>query len=100
MKRIIAILKELIEDQKLNNKVKRVENAIQAANLNAETELMEIQDKKIKAVESLKDKDTEDVLKELVSLVEKEKEIKEATDNLAIVKEYLFETAEEVKKDK
>ena len=100
MKRIIAILKELIEDQKLNNKVKRVENAIQAASLNAETELMEIQDKKIKAVESLKDKDTEDVLQELVSLVEKEKEIQEATDNLAIVKNYLFETAEAVKKDK
>lgn len=100
MKRIIAILKELIEDQKLNNKVKRVENAIQAASLNAETELMEIQDKKIKAVESLKDKDTEDVLKELVALVEKEKEIQEATDNLAIVKNYLFETVEAVKKDK
>jgi hypothetical protein len=100
MKRIIAILKELIEDQKLNNKVKRVENAIQAASLNAETELMEIQDKKIKAVESLKDKDTEDVLGELVSLVEKEKEIQEATDNLAIVKNYLFETVEAVKKDK
>ena len=100
MKRIIAILKELIEDQKLNNKVKRVENAIQAASLNAETELMEIQDKKIKAVESLKDKDTEEVLGELVALVEKEKEIQEATDNLAIVKEYLFETVEAVKKDK
>jgi Tfp pilus assembly protein FimT len=91
MLKIIAILQEKMEEQKLKNKVNRVKNSIQAARLNAETDLMEVADNRIKAVESLKDKDTETVLAALVDLEERENAIRESLQNLDKVEKYLFE---------
>ena len=72
MIRIIAILSEKIEEQKMKNKVNRVKNSIQAARLNAETDMMQIADRRIAVIESLKEKETPDVLNALVSLEEEQ----------------------------
>lgn len=91
MLKIIAILQEKMEEQKLKNKVNRVKNSIQAARLNAETDLMEVADNRIKTVESLKDKDTESVLTELIELENRESAIRESLSSLDKVEKYLFE---------
>ena len=57
MKRIIAILKGKLEDVKLDNKVKRIESALNNAKLNAETELLGIEDEMQSVIESLTNTD-------------------------------------------
>lgn len=97
MIKIIAILQEKLEEQKLKNKVNRVKNCIQAAKLQAETDLMEISDKRIKAVESLKEKETTDVLNELMTIQHKENSIKTQLSELDQVERFLFEEIQQKK---
>ena len=91
MIRIIAILSEKIEEQKMKNKVNRVKNSIQAARLNAETDMMQIADRRIAVIESLKEKETPDVLNALVSLEEEQDAIQRNLQYLDNVEKFLFE---------
>ena len=97
MLNVVAILKEKVEEQKLENKVNRIKNAIQAARLNAETDLMEVADERIKTVETFKDDKTEAVLTKLCDLVSKEKSIKESLENLKEVEDFLFKDIKDTK---
>lgn len=90
MLRIIAILQEKIEEQKMKNKVSRVKNSIQSCRLNLETDMMELEDKQIKTVESLKDKSTDEVLTALVDIRRKMSALKETSEKLDEVENYLF----------
>lgn len=91
MIRIIAILSEKIEEQKMKNKINRVKNSIQAARLNAETDMMQIADRRIAVIESLKEKETPDVLNALVSLEEEQDAIQRNLQYLDNVEKFLFE---------
>lgn len=97
MIKIIAILQEKLEEQKLKNKVNRVKNCIQSARLQAETDLMEISDTKIKIVESLKERETSDVLTDLVDLQKKEDSINQQLFYLDKVEKFLFEEIQQKK---
>jgi len=95
--KIIAILQEKLEEQKLKNKVNRVRNCIQAARLQAETDLMEIYDKKIKTTESLKERETDDVMSDLVALEANEDSINRQLSYLDKVEKFLFEEVQQKK---
>ncbi len=91
MIRLIAILSEKIEEQKMKNKVNRVKNSIQAARLNAETDMMKIADQRIVVIESLKEKETPDVLEQLVQLEADQEVIQNQLRYLDGVEKFLFE---------
>jgi len=91
MIRIIAILSEKIEEQKMKNKVNRVKNSIQAARLNAETDMMQIADKRIAIIESLKEKETPDVLEALVGCEAELDAVQKNLQYLDNVEKFLFE---------
>ena len=93
MKRICAILKEKLEDVKLENKVKRVTNALNTAKTNAESDLMEIDDQMSNTLELLKDKDItpNTVVQKLADLIKHKKEIEEGVENINAVEKYINE---------
>ena len=93
MKRIIAILKDKLEDVKLDNKVKRVESAFNNAKLNAETELLGIEDKMTAIVEKLTEKDVNvnEVITELQNCINRKKDIEEGLDTIKEISAYLDE---------
>ena len=93
MKRITAILKEKLEDVKLNNKVQRVTNALNTAKTNAESDLMEVDDQMSGVLETLKDKDVtpNEVINKLVELINRKKEIEEGIANIELVDKYINE---------
>lgn len=93
MKRICAILKEKLEDVKLENKVKRVTNALNTAKTNAESDLMEIDDQMSNTLELLKDKDItpNTVIQKLAELIKRKKEIEEGIENINAVEKYINE---------
>ena len=94
MKRIIAILQGKLEEVKLNNKVKRVESAITNAKLNAETELLTIDDRMTTTVEKLTNADVNinDVITELQHCINRKHEINEGLIVIAEIEDYLNET--------
>jgi len=91
MKRIIAILKGKLEDVKLDNKVKRIESALNNAKLNAETELLGIEDKMTVAIEKLTKTDVNinDIITELQHCIDRKKDINEGLDTIEKIKDYL-----------
>ena len=93
MKRICAILKEKLEDIKLENKVKRVTNALNTAKTNAESDLMEVDDQMSSVLETLKDKDVtpNEVINKLAELINRKKEIEEGIANIELVDKYINE---------
>lgn len=93
MKRICAILKEKLEDVKLENKVKRVTNALNTAKTNAESDLMEVDDQMSSVLETLKDKDVtpNEVINRLAELINRKKEIEEGIANIELVDKYINE---------
>lgn len=93
MKRICAILKEKLEDVKLENKVKRVTNALNTAKTNAESDLMEVDDQMSNVLETLKDKDVtpNEVINKLAELINRKKEIEEGIANIELVDKYINE---------
>lgn len=93
MKRIIAILKDKLEDVKLDNKVKRVESALNNAKLNAETELLGIEDKMTATVERLTERDVNvnEVITELQDCINRKKDIEEGLDTIKEISAYLDE---------
>lgn len=94
MKRIVAILQGKLEEVKLNNKVKRVESALNNAKLNAETELLAIEDKMTTTVEKLTNADVNinDVITELQCCINRKHEINEGLNVIAEIEDYLNET--------
>ena len=99
MKRIYAILKGKLEDIKLNNKVKRVEAALNAAEINAESELIAADDTMGEAIETLKEEgaSVEDVIDKLQEALEQKRAVKEALENIKAIRDYLNEVVEEDK---
>ena len=99
MKRIVAILKGKLEDLKLDNKVKRVENALDAAKLNAETDLMEAQAGMEAAVAKLSEDgvNVTDVINSMKRAIERQREIQEGLNDIDAIKKFLNE---EVKVEK
>lgn len=93
MKRIIAILKDKLEDVKLDNKVKRVESALNNAKLNAETELLGIEDKMTATIERLTERDVNvnEVITELQDCINRKKDIEEGLDTIKEISAYLDE---------
>lgn len=93
MKRIIAILQGKLEEVKLNNKVKRVESALNNAKLNAETEFLAIEDRMTATVEKLTDADVNinEVITELQHCINRKHEIGEGLENIEEISNYLNE---------
>ena len=93
MKRIVAILQGKLEEVKLNNKVKRVESALNNAKLNAETELLAIEDHMTATVEKLTDADVNinEVITELQHCINRKHEINEGLKNIEEISSYLNE---------
>lgn len=93
MKRIVAILQGKLEEVKLNNKVKRVESALNNAKLNAETELLAIEDQMTATVEKLTNADVNinEVITELQHCINRQHEINEGLKNIEEINNYLNE---------
>lgn len=92
MKRILAILKDKLEDAKLDNKVKRINNALEAAKLNAETDLMETEAKMDEAIAKLSEgAEASAVINELKDAYEKKAAIAEGLKTIEAIKNYLNE---------
>jgi excinuclease UvrABC helicase subunit UvrB len=102
MKRIYAILKGKLEDIKLNNKVKRVEAALNAAEINAESELIAADDAMSEAIESLKEESAsvEKVIDKLQDALETKRTVKETLEDIKAIRDYLNEVVEEDKPTK
>lgn len=92
MKRILAILKDKLEDVKLDNKVKRINHALEAAKLNAETDLMETEAKMDEAIAKLaKGVEASDIIIELKDAFEKKESITDGLKTIEAIKNYLNE---------
>lgn len=92
MKRILAILKDKLEDAKLENKVKRINNALEAAKLNAETDLMETEAKMDEAIAKLSEGvEASTVINELKAAFEKKDCIIDGLKTIEAIKNYLNE---------
>ena len=91
MKRIIAILKGKLEDVKLDNKVKRIESTLNNAKLNAETELLGIEDEMQSVIESLTNTDVNinSVISKLQSCINRKKDINDGLDTIKEISDYL-----------
>jgi hypothetical protein len=97
MKRINSILSTVVEDKdSLDNKVKRVENAFKTAHLNAESDLIENNKRKVETLKKLsEDKNSmESVLDELLTIFKKQKEIKDSLECLDEMEKWLIEEVE------
>ena len=83
-----------LEEVKLQNKVKRVESALNNAKLNAETELLAIEDQMTATVEKLTQTDVNinDVIIELQCRINRKKEINEGLNTITEIDSYLNET--------
>lgn len=90
MKRILAILQGKLDDARLNNKVKRVMSALNSAKLNAETDLLGIEDSLDEAIKKLAEGDeVTSVLTKLKELFEKRAEIEEGLKTIEKIETYL-----------
>ena len=92
-KRIEAVLKGKFEEVKIQNRISRMEAAINIAKLNAETDLIAVEDEKTQTVELLTnaEQDVNEVVNNLVNLFRKEDAIKETKAYLDRVSKYLNE---------
>lgn len=102
MKRIYAILSGKLEDIKLKNKVKRVENALNNAEVNAQDEIIAADDAMSDAVSSLSKEgvEVESVVSQLHEAIIRKKEAEEGLENIKTIRQYLNEeiAVEEPKK--
>ena len=102
MKRIMALLKGKLDDVKLNNKVKRVENALAVAVTNAESDKIAQDDRLAACVQELTDNDVNvnDVLKEMMDCIEQKHAIDDALVYAEELKKFLLEEVSVPKKEK
>lgn len=90
MKRILAILQGKLDDARLNNKVKRVMSALNSAKLNAETDLLGIEDSLDETIKKFAEGDeVTAVLTKLKELFEKRAEIEEGLKTIEEIETYL-----------
>lgn len=92
MKRILAALKGKLEDVKLNNKVKRVEAALNSAEINAESEKIELDGKLTELISDLdKCSDINDFISELSAIMSKQEENNKLLERINAIRTYLNE---------
>lgn len=92
MKRILAALKEKLEEVKLNNKVKRVEAALNSAEINAESEKIELDGKLTEVISDLdKCSDINNFISELSAIMSKQEENDKLLERINAIRTYLNE---------
>lgn len=93
MKKLIAILKGKLEEKKVENKAKRVEIALNSAELNFKTQKDDNEIKMIEILEDFKDPeiDVEGTLKKLSGAMDAVEEAKEGLKRVEALRSYLFE---------
>lgn len=92
MKRILAALKGKLEEVKLNNKVKRVEAALNSAEINAESEKIELDGKLTEVISDLdKCSDINNFISELSAIMSKQEENNKLLERINAIRTYLNE---------
>ncbi len=92
MKRILAALKGKLEEVKLNNKVKRVEAALNSAEINAESEKIELDGKLTELISDLdKCSDINNFISELSAIMSKQEENDKLLERINAIRTYLNE---------
>lgn len=92
MKRILAALKGKLEEVKLNNKVKRVEAALNSAEINAESEKIELDGKLTELISDLdKCSDINNFISELSAIMSKQEENNKLLERINAIRTYLNE---------
>lgn len=92
MKRILAALKGKLEEVKLNNKVKRVEAALNSAEINAESEKIELDGKLTELISELdKCSDINNFISELSAIMSKQEENNKLLERINAIRTYLNE---------
>ena len=96
MKRILAILRGKLDEVKLQNKIKRVENALAVAVTNAESDKIAQDDKLSACVAKLteNDVDVNCVLEEMLECIQQKHTIDEALKYADELKEWLQQDVE------
>lgn len=97
MKKLIAYLKDKFEEKKMNNKVKRVELALQAAELNFKSQKDDNEIKLEEILEKFKDPeaDVNVIITEISKIMDKVDEAKEGLAKIERIKDYLFAEVED-----
>ena len=95
MNRLIAILSKKFDQKRLENKVKRINGAIEAALTNAETDLLDIEDKMANTLAKLEDDvEAKVIINELKDIIDHESEVKSGIEALKRIKDYINEPVE------
>ena len=100
MQRILAALKGLVEKNKKDRKVNRVNRAIAAARDNANDEIERLEDRKASVIEKLSgDTDVNSVITQLSDIIGQQEDQQAIIDRLDKVESYLNEDVEVAEKD-
>lgn len=95
MNRLIAILSKKFDQKRLENKVKRINGAIEAALTNAETDLLDIEDKMANTLAKLEDDvEAKVIINELKDLIDHESDVRSGIEALKRIKTYINEPVE------
>ena len=100
MQRILAALHGLVEKNKKDRKVNRVNRAIAAARDNANDEIERLEDRKASVIEKLSgDTDVNSVITQLSDIIGQQEDQQAIIDRLDKVESYLNEDVEVAEKD-
>ena len=100
MQRILAALKGLVEKNKKDRKVNRVNRAIAAASDNAKDEIERLEDRKASVIEKLSgDTDVNSIITQLSDIIGQQEDQQAIIDRLGKVESYLNEEVEVAEKD-
>lgn len=100
MQRILAALKGLVEKNKKDRKVNRVNRAIAAARDNANDEIERLEDRKASVIEKLSgDTDVNSIITQLSDIIGQQEDQQAIIDRLDKVEAYLNEEVEVAEKD-
>ena len=100
MKRILAALQGLVEKNKKDRKVNRVNRAIAAARDNANDEIERLEDRKSSVIEKLSgDTDVNIIISQLSDIIGEQEDQQAIIDRLNKVEAYLNDEVEVAEKD-
>ena len=100
MQRILAALQGLVEKNKKDRKVNRVNRAIAAARDNANDEIERLEDRKSSVIEKLSgDTDVNIIISQLSDIIGEQEDQQAIIDRLDKVESYLNEDVEVAEKD-
>lgn len=100
MQRILAALQGLVEKNKKDRKVNRVNRAIAAARDNANDEIERLEDRKASVIEKLSgDTDVNIIISQLSDIIGEQEDQQAIIDRLNKVEAYLNEEVEVAEKD-